>query len=173
MHAVCADRSEHCAADRTATMAADDEHVGVGGFVDEHPAGFTGYEDGIENDVGRLGFGAEPLDDAVEDALCGIDEPSDVRGLLGRASDERDGALPDVHDGQRGAAAMRLMKRPAGCGHRRLGSVDTYDDALDVPHVSSCRRAMTPCSEPAFNVADHRPRSHEPNAPQQRDFPGF
>ena len=144
MHAVCADRSEHGATEGTATMAADDEHVGVGGLVDEHPAGVAGYEHGIEDDVGGLGFGAEPLDDTVEDALCGIDQPGDVGGLLGRASDERDGALPDVHDGQRGAAAMRLMKCPAGSGHRHLGPVDTYDDALDVPHVSSSRRAMTP-----------------------------
>ena len=143
MHAVCADRSEHGATEGAATVAADDEHVGVGGFVDEYRAGFAGYEDGVEDDVGRLGFGAQPLDDAVEDALCGIDEPGDVRGLLRRASDERDGALPDVHHGQRGTAAVRLVQRPAGCGHRRLGPVDTYDDALDVPHDSSSRRAMT------------------------------
>ena len=63
-------------------MAADDEHVSVGGFVDEHRAGFAGYEDRIEADVRRLGFGTEPLDDAVENVLGGINEPGDVRGLL-------------------------------------------------------------------------------------------
>jgi len=82
MHAVCADRAEHCAPDRTASVACHHEHVGVGRFVDEYRAGLSGYEDGIELDVRRLCFGAQPFDDAVEDVLGGIHEAGDVRGLL-------------------------------------------------------------------------------------------